>query len=84
MSVGMPDCKASSSMMIPSPVLPDPVMPTITPCVVRFRASYSTFSPVRSPVAASINPPKKSSPLAVMAATDGSAFTKESTGRGGP
>ncbi len=34
-SAGMPASSASSSRTIASPVLPEPVMPTMTPCVVR-------------------------------------------------
>ena len=35
MSAGIPASRTSSRSTTPSPVLPDPVMPTITPCVVR-------------------------------------------------
>ncbi len=41
-STGMPESSASSSTSIARPVLPEPVIPTITPWVVRSRASYVT------------------------------------------
>ena len=37
--VATPLSSASSIIPRPSPVLPDPVIPTITPCVVRSGAS---------------------------------------------
>src|ERR1019366_4083427 len=43
MTAGMPSMAASSSSAIDRPVLPDPVIPTMTPCVVRLRASYMMF-----------------------------------------
>ena len=45
MSVGVPPSRASSSMFMPSPVLPEPVMPKITPWVVRALAFSNTGSP---------------------------------------
>ncbi len=41
---GTPSIAASSSSVKHSPVLPLPVMPTHTACVVRSRESYSTSS----------------------------------------
>ena len=38
-SAGIPLSSASSSTMTPSPVLPEPVMPTMTPWVVRSAGS---------------------------------------------
>ena len=35
MRTGMPLRRASSMIVMPRPVLPEPVMPTITPCVVK-------------------------------------------------
>ncbi len=42
MTQGMPSMAASSRRLMHRPVLPEPVMPTTTPCVVRSRASYMT------------------------------------------
>ncbi len=50
--------RASSSSTTPRPVLPDPVMPTMTPCVVRSAASSSTASPLRSWLDGSIASPR--------------------------
>jgi hypothetical protein len=44
-----------------SRILPEPVMPTMTPWVVSSSVSIRTSSPVRSPVAASIRPPRNNS-----------------------
>jgi hypothetical protein len=53
MMAGTPSIAASSSSEMPRPVFPEPVMPTMTACVVRSRASYITRSPVTCPAAAS-------------------------------
>ena len=57
-SVGMPCSSASSISATPSPVLPEPVMPTITPWVVRSAALTSTASPVRAWSASTASPRK--------------------------
>src|SRR4051794_21745730 len=44
-NVGIPAASASSSRTIPSPVLPEPVMPTITPWVVRSLGASSSGCP---------------------------------------
>ena len=46
-SVGTPADNASSMSTMPRPVFPDPVMPTITPCVVKSPLCSSTFLSVR-------------------------------------
>ena len=56
-SAGTPDSSASSSSTTPRPVLPDPVMPTITPCVVKSLAASMSGFPSRECVAASICSP---------------------------
>ena len=47
---GMPCSSASSSRSIPSPVLPEPVMPTMTPWVVRSPGSMRQRSIVVEPM----------------------------------
>ena len=59
--VGMPARSASSSSTTPSPVLPEPVMPTMTPWVVRSAASSVSGCPLRSAVPGSIVSPRVSS-----------------------
>ena len=54
---GTPAARHSSTRTIPSPVLPDPVMPTMTPCVVRSAVAMAVRSPVRSLVVGSSAPP---------------------------
>ncbi len=46
--VGTPADSASSISTMPRPVLPDPVMPTITPCVVKSPLGSSTCLSVRA------------------------------------
>ncbi len=53
-SAGIPAVSASSSRTTASPVLPEPVMPTMTPCVVRSRGSSTNGSPAA--VVPSLNP----------------------------
>ena len=47
-SAGIPFASASSSRTIPRPVLPEPVMPTMTACVVRSSGSRTSSPPSRS------------------------------------
>src|SRR5450830_1746882 len=42
---GTPSIRASSMRSMDRPVLPDPVMPTMTPCVVRSLLGYRTGAP---------------------------------------
>ena len=56
-NVGTPASSASSISTTPRPVLPDPVMPTITPWVVKSLAASTTAFPSRECVAASICSP---------------------------
>ena len=62
-SAGSPARRTSSMSTTPRPVLPDPVMPTITPCVVNESVPIRTSSPVRSCVAGSTLPPRNSSAI---------------------
>src|SRR6056297_2256580 len=66
-STGSPARSASSIRITPRPVLPEPVMPTITPWVVSESVStivWSAASPdTRSCVAASTAPPRKRSAM---------------------
>ena len=64
-STGTPDRRVSSSNTMPRPVLPEPVMPTMTPWVVKSALSSSTASPLRSPLLGSSPSPMKSLPFVV-------------------
>jgi hypothetical protein len=57
-SVGRAASSAYSTSTTPSPVLPDPVMPTTTPWVVRSAASSSTALPSRLRDDGSIRSPR--------------------------
>ena len=52
-SAGTPARSTSSISTTPSPVLPEPVMPTITPWVVKSSLPIRTSAPVRACVAGS-------------------------------
>src|SRR4051794_15641164 len=62
-SVGTPAPNASSTSTIPRPVLPEPVMPTITPCVVKSPDATVVSASVRSCFAGSICPPRRKSAM---------------------
>jgi hypothetical protein len=64
-STGMPASSASSSMTIPRPVLPDPVIPTITPCMVRSLESSVNFSRSGFPLG-STAVPRNNAPFPAM------------------
>ena len=57
-SAGIPARSASSRRTIASPVLPEPVMPTMTPCVVRSLEPTTSSSAPGLPVAGSIALPR--------------------------
>ena len=61
-STGIPASSASSSRTTASPVLPEPVIPTTTPCVVRSLEPTTTLSAPGLPVAASITLPRWNEP----------------------
>ncbi len=56
-SVGMPASRASSSSTTARPVLPEPVIPVMTPCVVRSLDPMTTSSVPALPLAGSITYP---------------------------
>ena len=74
-STGSPARSASSIRITPSPVLPDPVIPTITPCVVSESVGTATLPDasvaVRSCVAGSIDPPRNRSAMAFDSSGEG-------------
>src|SRR4051794_13338108 len=63
-SVGTPDPNASSTSTIPRPVLPEPVIPTMTPCVVKSPDATVVSASVRSCLTGSICPPRRKSAMA--------------------
>ena len=65
-SAGMPASSASSSRTIARPVLPEPVMPTMTPCVVRSLEPTTRSSAPGLPVAGSISLPRWNEPRSAM------------------
>ncbi len=62
-NVGTPALSASSTRTIPSPVLPEPVMPTMTPWVVKSPEAIVVSWSVRWWVAGSICPPRRKSAM---------------------
>ena len=66
-STGMPESSASSISTTASPVLPDPVIPTTTPCVVRSLEPTTTSSAPGLPVAGSIAFPRWNEPRSATA-----------------
>src|SRR3954467_6923145 len=62
-SVGTPAPNASSTSTIPRPVFPEPVMPTITPWVVKSPDAIVVSASVRSCFAGSICPPRRKSAM---------------------
>ena len=67
-STGIPASSASSMRTIASPVFPEPVIPTTTPCVVRSLEPTTTRSPPGLPVAGSIVLPRWNEPRSAMCA----------------
>ena len=67
-NAGMPARRASSIRTIASPVLPDPVIPTMTPCVVRSLEPTTTSSAPGSPVFGSIARPRWNDPRSAIVA----------------
>ena len=65
-STGIPASSASSISTTARPVLPDPVIPTTTPCVVRSLDPTTTLSAPGFPVAASIALPRWNEPRSAM------------------
>src|SRR6478736_8903654 len=63
-SAGTPAPNASSTSTIPRPVLPEPVMPTMTPWVVKSPDGTVVSVAVRSCLAGSICPPSRKSAMA--------------------
>src|SRR4051794_27052255 len=62
-SVGTPAANASSTSTIPRPVLPEPVMPTITPWVVKSPDGTVVSASVRSCLTGSICPLRRKSAM---------------------
>ncbi len=67
-NAGIPARSASSIRTTASPVLPDPVIPTTTPCVVRSLEPRTTSSVPGSPVFGSITRPRWNDPRSAIAA----------------
>ena len=66
-SAGIPASSASSSRTIASPVLPEPVMPTTTPWVVRSLEPMTRSSVPGLPLAGSMIFPRVNEPRSAMA-----------------
>ena len=65
-SAGIPASSASSISTTARPVLPEPVIPTTTPCVVRSLEPTTTRSPPGLPVVGSIAYPRWNEPRSAM------------------